>query len=435
MQGITLAVALFFSALALTLRPAYALGAFITSLLWYPSWLRVSLGTIDISVGRIVAMVLLFRCLCDSRMTAKFIWSRLDTWVSLSMVVYVGVLMITMPGMATVENRGGYVMDTWLAYMVARLIITDRATLIAVVKFVAVALIPLAILGVTECITGWQPFNPLKRFRPYLPGTGDMTGKIRWGLTRANGPITHPIKFGCAFAMFLPLVYWMRRHWGAIAYGLWALVLVGALSSMSSGPWVMAIVIVFCLALERYKHLVKPLIIFVVVCCILVQVISNRNFYHVIASYASLLGGAGAHRAKLVDCAIDSFGEWWMLGYGGVDPGWGPRLGMAHTDVTNMFILNGVFYGIAGIVALCGTLVVAFHRVIRLHNSTADPVQRSWAWALGCWLVGVVMGFMSVSFSGQIESLFYVILGILGSSTYPARNDNGMAVAMLPVEI
>lgn len=420
MQNVTLLIGIAVSILALTLRPAYALGVYITALLWYPSWLRVSVGTIDISVGRIVVSVLLLRCLCDKRNTNKFTWSGLDTWVTLSMVVYVGVHLITLPLSSALENRSGYVMDTWFAYMAARLIITDKATLISVLKFTCIALMPLTILGMVECVTGWWLFAALQRFAPW-DATWDHLEQVRMGFYRAMGPITHPIKFGCALAMFIPLVFCLRHQrggWRCFAYVSTGFVLLGTFSSMSSGPWLMAIMAIFCLIMESHKALVKPMIIFLIISCGIVQVISTRNIHHVIASRADLIGGAGSHRAELIDLAVEHFDEWWELGYRGKDPGWGPRLGMGHTDVTNMFILNGVYYGILGVIALCGALVVGLRIVIRLHNSSDDPQLRSWAWALASWFLVVITGFLGVSFSGQLETLFYIILGMAGSSAH-----------------
>jgi len=420
MQNVTLLIGITASILALTLRPAYALGTLITTLLWYPSWLRFSVGTIDISAGRIVVSVLLLRCLCDKRITDKFTWSPLDVWVTLSMVVYVGVNLITLPLSSALENRSGYVMDTWFAYMAARLVITDKATIISVLKFVSIALIPLAVLGMVESATGWQPFAVLKQFRPWgLPE--DFIARIRMGFYRAMGPITHPIFFGCAQAMFIPLVFGLRHQrggWRLFAYVSTGFVLLGTLSSMSSGPWLMAIMAIFCLIMEKYKAWVKPMLIFFIISCGIVQVISNRGVHHVIASYADLTGGSGDHRAKLIDLAIEHFTEWWAIGYKGLDPGWGPKLGMDHTDVTNTFILNGVYYGILGVIALCGVLVVGLRIVIRLHNSSDDPQLKSWAWVLGSWFIIVIAGFLSVGFSGQAETLFYIILGMVGSSAY-----------------
>jgi hypothetical protein len=333
------------------------------------------------------------------------------------MVVYVGVYLITRPLSMAMENRAGYVMDTWFAYMAARLIITDKATIISVLKFVAITLIPLAILGMVESVSGWHPFAALKRFRAWSP-IEEVYNVVRWGFSRAMGPITHPIKFGCVLAMFVPVIFYLRhqRGWRLFAYVSTGFVLLGTLSSMSSGPWLMAMIAIFCLIMERYKSWVKPLLIFIIISSGIVQVISNRNIHHVIASYANPAAGAAAHRAKLIDLAVEHFDEWWVIGYKGVDPGWGPRLGMAHTDVTNKFILHGVYYGILGVIALCGALVVGLRIVIRLHNSSDDLQLQSWAWALGSWLVVIVTGFMSVNFGGQVESLFYIILGMVGSS-------------------
>ena len=85
MQHITLAIGLLDTILVLLLPPVYALVAYFAALVWYPDYLRASLGTMDISVGRIVVTVLLLRCLCDSRIYRKFVWSRFDTLIMLSM--------------------------------------------------------------------------------------------------------------------------------------------------------------------------------------------------------------------------------------------------------------------------------------------------------------------------------------------------------------
>lgn len=424
MQDVTLTVAVIVSLLAITLRPAYALTAYIAALLCYPNYLVVSIGTIDISVGRVVVGILLFRCLCDSRIQSKFSWSRLDTWVTLSMVVYVGVFCVTRSSLAAIENRGGFLMDTWFAYIVVRFIVTDRATLISTIKCISVVLVPLAILGVVESITGWQPFLPLRHFCPWYGGNIQIFEK-RWGLTRAVGPSNQPILFGGGLAMFLPLIYFLRHqksYWLVLAYVLSGVVLIGALSSMSSGPCVMVIVVIFCLAMERQKRWVKPLLIFFVFSCIFIQVTSNRSFHHVLATrFANPLGGAGWHRARLIDCAIKHFDEWYLLGYGDRDPGWGPDMGMSKTDITNEFIAKGVRYGILGIVVLCGVLTTAFRDLLYMHKRTQDPELRSLCWSLGSVLFSVIVTWMSISFFGQLEPLFYCILGMIGSSSNLTR--------------
>ncbi|MCX5638326.1 MAG: hypothetical protein NTX52_11635, partial [Planctomycetota bacterium] len=281
----------------------YALATYITALVWYPNYLRISIGTIDISAGRIVVAVLLLRCLCDEQIRRKFVWSRLDTWVTLSMVVYVGMYCITYPSLSmSIENRSGFLMDTWLAYMAVRFIVTDKATLTSFMKVTAVVLATLAILGIVESVTGRFFFLALKQYCPWETPIGEIIVEGRWGFGRANGPFSHSIMFGTCFVMFLPLI-WALRHqrgyWGKLAYPLSGMAILGAISSMSSGPWVSVTVAALLLVLERYKRWTKPLLIALAAFCLLIAVVSNRPFYHVIVSYANPVGAQGGSGPSL----------------------------------------------------------------------------------------------------------------------------------------
>jgi hypothetical protein len=227
--------------------------------------------------------------------------------------------------------------------------------------------------------------------------------------------------FGAWFAMFLPLVYWLRHehsNWHNLAYWVSAAAILGAISSMSSGPIMMAVIAACCLFMEHHKRWVKPLLYMFILASILIEVLSNRHFYHVLLSYLNPIGGSWWHRARLIDCAIEHFGEWGLAGYGGQDPGWGQYLGADFTDVTNEFVLAGVSYGILGVIALCSVLAVTFFCLFRLYNSTDDPRIKSLAWAFGSSMVAVIVVFMSVSFFGQMVTLLYCFYGMVGSSTY-----------------
>ena len=426
MQGVTLTIALILSVLVIALRPKYAFVAYVVGLLWYPAYLAVSIGTIDILVGRFVVAVLLLRCLSDDRIRTKFIWCRLDTLVTLSIVVYVGAFFITRTDSlsATIENRGGFVMDTWCAYLAARFIVTDRQKLISIIKCISIALVPLAIIGVIESVTGWKSFGALTRFSPWY-NEGGIPLEGRFGFERAVGPFNHAILFGGVFAMFLPLTYYLhheKKDWRTIAYILSGITLVGALSSMSTGPWVMVIVVIFCLIMEKRKHLVKPLFMFMVISCVLIGIASNRPFYYVITRSLTRRHFQFSRRAKLIDVAIETFDEWWLIGYGNKDPGWGPLFGMTYTDVTNQFILKGIRYGMLGMIAIIAVLVKAFRGIISTYRKQQHPVTKSLCWAFGSLLFSVTVAWMSVSFFGQLSTLFYCSLGMIGSLCSPGFN-------------
>jgi len=419
MQDVTLAIGILGSLLVLLFRPAHALAAYVAVSVWYPDYLRVSIGTIDISAGRIVVAVLLLRCLCDDRLRRKFIWSRLDSLVAVSMAIFVGIYCATHPLSAALENRGGFLMDTWFSYLAARLIVNNKADVTSFAKVCGVVLAVLAVLGMAEAVTHVQPYLVMRQYRPWETARAGPPD-LRWGLTRAVGPFSHPIMFGGCFVMFLPIIWALRRercNWRMWAYVLSAMIVLGALSSMSSGPWGMLVITVFCLGLEKHKRWVKPALIWFFVMCILAEVASNRPLHHVLLSYGNLGRGDWYQRARLIDVAIEHFNEWWLAGYGGVDPGWGAMyFHDDHTDVNNQFLLAGIECGILGVIALLAVFTRALRDLVRAFKAAADEQLRTIYWSLGSVLIGVFVQWQGVSSFGQNTALFYIILGIVGSS-------------------
>jgi len=426
MQGVTLSIAMIVAVAVLFMRPPRALAVYFALLLAYPAFLVVQVGMLDISAARIVGGVLLMRCLFDSKISSKIKWCALDKWVLFSMGVSVVVPLIAwkMPQMKVLENRSGYLMSTFLAYFVARFCITDYRSLKTVAAWVAPVIIALAILGVVESLYGIQPFFALRRYCPWRSTGVYLQTNVRVGHFRAVGPAGHPILFGAAFVMFIPM-FWTLRHegssWRTLAYVVGIAASVGAASSMSSGPWMMAIILWGCLAMERFKYLAKPIAIFMILSCIGVDMVSNRTFYHVLASYANPIGGTGWHRAKLIDLAIERFGQWWLMGYGGQDPGWGSRLGMTWTDITSHYIAAGIYYGVWGVIALVGVLASAMLLLIRAGRQSKDPMFQSWCWAFGSLIVVLIISFTSCTFFDQSHAYFYGVLGLVASAVQGQR--------------
>lgn len=417
MANVTLIVAIIFCILVLCLRPSQALVAYVASMLFYPSYLVVQLGVLDISVSRIVVTLLLLRCLVDNRIKNRFNWSRLDIWVTLSISVscLIPLFASYLPVAKVLENRSGFLMDTYFAYMAARFCITDNAARINFIKLLSILLIPLSLIGIIESCTGWQPYFSLMK---YCPWGVSVNINPRVNFFRAIGPFGHPIMFGASFVIFLPMFFCLRHeggYWRKLAYIFSGFAIIGAMSSMSSGVWVMVVLVIGCSIMEHFKHFVKPLIIFFIISCVLVGIISNRPFYHVIASYANPLGGTSWHRAKLIDLAIEHFGEWWLLGYGGRDPGWGLSLGMSWTDVTNHYIIIAIQDGIWGLIAFCGVLLVSLVDIRKSYGNINNYKMKSWYWAMGSMIVVLIITFNSCAFFGQTNTLYYCALGITGS--------------------
>jgi O-antigen ligase len=104
-----------------------------------------------------------------------------------------------------------------------------------------------------------------------------------------------------------------------------------------------------------------------------------------------------------------------LLGYGNRDPGWGAKMGMQFTDVNNEFIMTGVLYGMLGVIVLCVVLITAFRGLIRAWRLSSDVKLRAMYWSMGSILFAVIIAWMGVSFFGQMPSIFYSVLGMIGA--------------------
>lgn len=415
MQWTTAIVAFAGAAIVLGVRPSVGLSVYLCILLLYPAYVRISIGTIDISASRIVVCALLLRCLVSPALVRQFRCKLLDTLVAVSMVVYAATLAFTTPFDIWLENRGGFVMDTFLAYLVVRLVIVDRASFMAVIKTLALITLPLAIHAATETLTGWSLYAGLGKYCPWAPIKG-MYYQTRYGLNRAMGPFGNPIMFGLYFATMLPIL-WLLRHerppWKSLSRPLIATLILGVAATISSGPCVTLLIVAFCLALRRAKHLVKPLLALLVIGCIGVEIISNRHFYDPVLDRLGMDPTNAWYRSQLFEVAVNKLPEYWTVGYGLGDPGWGPLIdGRNSTDAVNDYVAHAIRHGVPGLLAFVSVLVAAMHATIRIHAAAWSPWAGACAWCLGSILAGLIVAFFGVSLFGQMTNVFYVLLGM-----------------------
>lgn len=417
MQNVTLAIACIASLLILLSRPIYGLVIYIAVLFFYPGYLVLQIGTIDLPAMRVAVTVLLVKCILNKKIRTVFQWNKLDTWITVFIAWGIVIKLLTGPMMEALENRAGDMMNTLFAYFAARLCITNRQELIKFIKFVCILFIPLAVIGIIESTTGWQAFAALRVYCPWRPEAISLMS--RWGFQRAMGASGQPILFGVIFCMFFPLVSYLRHqkgYWRGFSFVFLCLIFVGALTSMSSGPWIMIFFSLAALLMEKYKYLLKSIFIVFVAGCVFIGFGSNRPFYHVLISLANPVGGSGWHRARLIDASMHYFSEWFLIGYGERNPNWGEFLGgVANTDITNEFVLMGVRYGLVGVILLCGILTVAFRGLHHIYINSTDKDLHSLCWILGCTLASIIFVWISVSFFGAATPLYYCIMGIIGS--------------------
>ncbi len=259
-------------------------------------------------------------------------------------------------------------------------------------------------------------------------------GEARYGFFRAQGPHGHPIIFGASFALLLPLVWklFYQRLWRSIRIPVCGAILIGGASSMSSTPFSGLLAAIVGLVFERWERWAMHLFVIFVLLCIFLEFYTARaHFYYVFLSRLSLDAGTGYDRGLLIDTAIKHLPEYWLAGYGGRDPGWGPELsGLDYTDVCVNYVYLAVMYGVFGLLAYLAIICNLLFSLWRRYRKSAEIIDRGVCWAIIVSVLVTLTLDVGVAPFGVLPSLYSIIFGIGGSVISPAfKSQNGIGDA------
>jgi hypothetical protein len=408
MDVITLLIAIIGLTAVLVVRPVYGLIVTTVLYMWYPYDAgRLSLGTIDFSVGRVAVIGLVLKAFFTPSLTSRFKAVWLDGLVIILFLAEIatGLTDTTVDFMRFVEYRMGDFCDMALPYFAVRLIIRSKEDYISLLKAFAWTAAGLSLVAMYESLTG----ENLLRLGRTL---GESEVRLKF-FHRAAVTFRHSIYFGVfsgmAGAICMGLIGNVRRD--PLLYKILAgTIFLGAFASMSSGGLLAMAGALFFLAVFRYRSHWKTALVTVAVMCLFVEIVSNRHFYNVV-DRLSFNSSTAWYRARLFEVAFFEGGmaNHWFTGYGLADPGWGPRIDMrGHTDMVNHYLMQLARYGLVGFIPFCVVIVSAFRNLFRgfwLKVHTED----AWLiWCIAGGLFGVLLSLNSVSLFEQPMVLLFM---------------------------
>ncbi|MHC4571330.1 MAG: O-antigen ligase family protein [Planctomycetota bacterium] len=421
MEAVTLLIAITASFIALTVQPIYSLIIYITALAWYPSYLTVSVGTIDFTVCRIVILAIFANLFLQTKLPKQFKFIWLDKLVVLYFLGQIVAGAFTSQALTDfLENRAGAVFDMVLPYFGIRMIVTNKTDCLILLKCALIIATPLAIVGFYQCLTGNNPVGFLHKYSLWK-GVAGYVPRPRYGFSRANAVFSHSIMYGLFFAMFGPicagLYRSLKKNKWLYLFGI-GLMAVGIFSSMSSGPILAALLSILFIAFYRWRKYWKPIVITIIVMCSSVEIISNRHFYDVLGGF-TLSPVTAWYRSKLIDVALFEGGMsgHWLAGFGyNIDPGWSAKIdGQDYTDIVNHYLLILSRYGLLGLVPFFAMNIAATKRLVDAYKASTLDSDKWLIWCLSAGLFGLACAFMTVSLFGQPTTIYYMILGLCGA--------------------
>jgi hypothetical protein len=310
-------------------------------------------------------------------------------------------------------------LNVLLTYFLFRIWTQDLDGMIALIKIIAILLIPLALAMITEQLTSKNLFSAF--------GGVPENVLIREGRLRAQGPFRHPILAGTVEAVCIPLIAGIvSRERSISALGILSGVLI-VLASSSSGPIMSLLAGLFALGMWTFRSITRWLLVGTAAgYCVLIAVM-NRPPYYLIAKIDVSGGSTGWHRAFLIEQTFKYLSEWWLFGTDHTRH-WMPNQGIGsfenHTDITNYYIAFGVMGGLPAMLLLIYIMFVSFRMVglSRVGLESVGNVQAFMAWSLGAGLFAHAATAISVSYFDQSMMFFWLNIALISSVySYTAR--------------
>lgn len=414
LHGITLLIAVAVSIAVFFTRPKHWLAIYIGAMVFYPTYISVKVGTVDFTVCRIVILAIYLNLFLRTDLVTQFKLIWLDKLLIIYFLCQLAAGATNSPIGRLVENRAGAVLDLLLPYFAVRMIIRNKEQYLALLKGILIVAAPLAIVGFYQCWTGDNPVGFLKQYHALGPKSYAVLSRL--GFFRADVTFPMSIMFGLFFAMLgppcagllgQPTVKKMLICAGVILMG------IGAFSSMSSGPWLAALVAITFITFYPYRKYSKEALVVVVLMCLIVEIVSNRHFYDVLGGF-TINPTSAWYRTKIFEVALFEGGMsgHWMTGYGFADPAW--QIGGQGLDIVNHYIFILSRFGLAGLLPFLLIVVATLKKLWEAYKLGTSNSDRWLIWCLASALIGILVAMNSVSLFGQPSTIFYIMLGFCG---------------------
>ncbi len=395
----------------------------IFSMLAWPEYLRIPIGLVEMSVPRLLALVILLRLLAQGR-HQEIRFGAVDTLVVLIWLWTIFATAAAGAEFSQVSQMIGRGLDTVLIFFTARLALASAEDAAALFPWLAMTALVMCVLGIYEATTGYSPYHWLQSYRGW-DGIA-KAAEYRYGLLRAVVSTSVSIYFGMTMMLVLGFLMALRGYQsGRLRYvGILLAALLAALSSMSSGPWVGCFMLISLYFFECRPWLIKPALVCAAFLALFLELASNRHFYHLI-DHIAIDSRNAWYRTRLLEVAVNNIHEFWLFGVGSNWPHHWAQLidGRGHIDVVNHFLIVSLTGGVLAFSMYVASHLLAIRNAVNAWRDDQDPERRRLLFGLGAAIVALDASSMSVGLFGPPLLLSHVLLGMAASAAtaWPAR--------------
>lgn len=324
----------------------------------------------------------------------------------------------------------GKVGEISLCYFLVRSFCQDMDDFASIMGLIAIMLVPIALEMIQEKFTGINLFSKL------FGGVREEV-VVRDDALRARGPFRHAILAGTVGASLIPIMIGLwRRNPGAAKIGMIACLTMVA-SCASSGPILSLGFGMMGVFLWKFRSWMPMVRWSIPIGYMVLAMVMNRPVYYIIGEL-SMGGSTGWHRSKLIDSAINYFGDWWAFGTDHTRS-WMPTgvtFSEEHTDITNYFLAYGVMGGIMAVLLMIAIVWVGFKWVGNAIDTIPEDDEsgdRFMIWCMGASLFSHVATSISVAYYDQSVFFYWFSIATI-SSIYMSRLNQAEDLLEVPPE-
>ena len=416
-KPITVAITVLGVVLGLMLPRRYAILPVGLSLALYPSNLLLPPDGLGLTAQRVIAAVVLLRCLISREIRTAFKWEIYDTVALVYFVLLFVSQLITQGIDQALINRGGFFLSALVPFWCVRMLVVDRQTFYIFIKGFIWAALPLAILGVIFMTRGYSPYYAIMQHGSFFTDTvrpqsmREFMGQMYY---RAHAPFIQCIMFGWFFAVWVVpatnLYFEKRSVWPWIIP--WLFLPIGAISSVASGPMMVAALSFFLLTFFPLRRFLPALTWTAIFLYVAVLVLANRSPMHLIASFG-MDPASSYYRVGLTDVVLKWGGMsgHWIAGYGEIPGGF-----YGFRDLCIHWIMLVVFNGLMGLLGFYALVFISLVGVLRALRR-ATTLEGQWmAWGFLCVLVATNAAMFIVSLFTEMYFIYHMLLALFCSA-------------------
>lgn len=405
-----LVLMLIVAAIVLFAPRRFILSPLLVGLLLVPSGQTLVIGSVHVTVTRILVLVGILRVVSARRVDKYVLGMGLNSidkifvlWMIFRSVAFV--LRYQQAGAAIKEC--GTLWDALGGYFLFRALIRDDADIWRVVKTLAAIV---SFLGITMFYEHWTRVNVYGWIAGHT-----ITPEMRSGSVRAQGPFHHAILAGVFAATSLPLFLWLMKSGKAKLLGLAGcigstLTVFCAGSSTSVSAYIAGFIAMAFWPLRNNMRMIRWGLVAGV---IVLNFAMHAPVWWALEHIDFAGGSAGEHRAELIDNLVRHFGDWWIIGTSD-NSSWGFEM----WDLSNQYIDEAESGGLVSLVCLITVITLAYKWIGISRKSVRKDRHKEWSfWFLGAALFSHTVAFFGISYFDQSHFAWYALLAIIPVAT------------------